>query len=73
MFNKGDKIELIKDTTFTWGTLNEGAQGTFIEYIYGFECEGEFLEFSSPSCRVRLDNIEGTCVTEEYEIKKVQE
>ena len=72
MYNPGDKIELARDARFEWGMVFKGVGGTFIEYVYGFTYEGEFYEYSTPSCRVRLEHIEETCIVEDYEIKKIQ-
>lgn len=72
MFNEGDKIELSRDARFKWGIMFKGVRGTFIEYVYGFTCEGTFYEYDTPSCRVRLEHIKETCIVEDYAIKRVQ-
>lgn len=72
MFNKGERIELVKDTRFGFGVLNEGTRGTFIEYVHGVEFDAEFHAFDMPSCKIKLDNIEGYCITEEYQITRVK-
>lgn len=73
MFYKGDRVELVKDATFGWGTLNKGEQGTFIDYQYGITIDNEFLPFDEPSCIIKFDAIKGQCVCEHYEIRKVRE
>ena len=72
MFNLGDRVELVKDTVFGLGVLNKGTQGTFVEYKYGVDIDGEFMEYRTPSCVVELDPIIGKCIVEEYEIRKVE-